>query len=157
MRDDKQDAWVEKYGGNLTGESYPPPIDLPDLPEAFLRKWILRTSSVVPEGDALRVAAKSLEEFVQRLIITEVQVNEAHVRRLVSVSAVRLSDHHAVLEIICPAPTATVDMGDAPAIATIRTLQEADDLWKVEDIQGIPKAYWRFMAWRDQSKNERFM
>jgi len=146
MCDDKKDVTIREYGGNLTGQMYPPPIDLPDLPEAFLRKWILRTISVVPEGDALRVAAKSLEEFVQRLIITEVQVNEAHVRRLVSVSAVRLSDHHVVLEIICPAPTATVNMGDAPAIATIRTLQEADDLWKVEDLQGIPKAYWFFLS-----------
>lgn len=124
----------------MTGEMYPPPIDLPDLPGAFLRKWILRTSSAVPEGDALRVAAKSLEEFVQRIIVTEGQVSEADVRRLVSVSAVRLGDHHLALEIVCPKPG--VDMGNAAMIATIQTLMRADELWKVEDLQGIPKAYW---------------
>jgi hypothetical protein len=119
---------------------YPPPIDLPDLPEAFLRKWILRTTSVVPEGDALRVAAKSLEESVRRTIVIEGQASEADVRRLVSVSAVRLDDHHLAMEIVCPKPG--VNMGNTAMIATIQTLMRADELWKVEDLQGIPKVHW---------------
>lgn len=147
---DEQDNPTEKYGRDLAAASYPVAIDLPHLPTAFLRKWVLRTNSVLPAGDALESATKTLEEIAQRKIV-EVLGNdaEADVRRHVSVSAVRLGDQHVVLEMVCPGPSGpgrqSVNFADAATIATISILKEADKRWKLEALQGVPKSYWFIM------------
>jgi hypothetical protein len=134
------DTLADGFGRNFAAASYPRVEEVPGVPAAFRRKWVLRVSGDVPSGDALKIEASSLELNARREIIRVLGLADDTELRLPSISAFRLSDHHLVLEIDCP--DASAGMGDAAAIATWVILRGADERWRLEDLEGIPKRYW---------------
>jgi hypothetical protein len=141
MSDDPA-ASADQYARNLAAASYPKPEDVPGIPNAFRRRWVLRLSTSLPAPEVLQAAVKSFEASARREIANALG-KPGHVEQPVpSASAVRLDDHHLVIEIDCPSPTAKKNIGDAAAIATSSILRAADQQWRLEDVQGIPKSYW---------------
>lgn len=128
------------YFGKLAAASYPRVEDVPGN-RLFKRRWILRTSTKLPAGQALENELKRFELTARREVANAVGSSlESAGQTLPSVSAVRMSDFHLVLEINCPNPAA--GMGDTAAIATCGILRAADERWQLEDLQGIPKRCW---------------
>ncbi len=133
-------APTEEYVRNLAAASYPMPEDVPGIPNAFRRRWVLRLSTSLPELEVLENAIKSFEARARRDIAEALGQPGDLEQPVPSASVVRLDDHHLVVEIDCPNPSAK--MGDAAAIATWSILRAADLQWQLEDLEGIPKRYW---------------
>jgi hypothetical protein len=131
---------AEQYARNLAAASYPALEDVPGIPNAFRRRWVLRLSTSLPAPEVLETAVKSFEASSRRDIAKALGKPGDLEQPVPSASAVRLDDHHLVLEIDCPSPEAM--MGDAAAIATGSILRAADQQWQLEDLEGIPKRYW---------------
>jgi hypothetical protein len=141
MSDDPA-ASVEQYARNLAAASYPKPEDVPGLPNAFRRRWVLRLSTRLPPPEVLETAVKSFEASARWEIATAQSELGDLEQSAASASAVRLDDHHLILEIDCPSPAAKANVGDAATIVTLSILRAADQQWQLEDLQGIPKRYW---------------
>lgn len=138
-----QDVLAEQYARNLAAASYPKASDVPGMPAAFRRRWVLRLGSNLPARDILEDMVKSIERSVRRAIVEAVELASDVDLTLPSVSAVRLDDRYLVLEIDCPIPEA--QKGDETAIATVGILRAVDARWQVLDVQGIPRRYWFIM------------
>lgn len=137
---EKGNTPANEFGRNLAAASYPRVEEVPGTPQAFRRKWVLRLRVSVPFDDALNAAARSFELNARREIAEALGLTDDVELQLPAVSAIRLSDHHAVFEIDCP--HVSVGMGDAAEIATLSILRGADERWCLEDLQEIPKHYW---------------
>jgi hypothetical protein len=127
----------------LAVEAYPKAEDLPGV-LGFRRKWVLRLNANLPAGETLEDAVISLGLAARREISKALGGQGDFEHPLPAVSAVRLGDHHLILQIDCP--SAAAEMGDAAAIATWVILRGADERWQLEDLQGIPKRYWFILS-----------
>jgi hypothetical protein len=103
---------------------------------------VLRLSTSLPAPEVLETAVKSFVGSARREIVTALGELGDVEQSAPSASALRLDDHHLVLEIDCPSPAAEANVGDAVTIATVSILRAADQQWQLEDLQGIPKRYW---------------
>ena len=139
-----RDISDEQYIRNLAAASYPVASDIPGLPTAFRRKWVLRVERTLPVRDALGYAAKAFEKAARQLILDALGLPKEDELALPLVEAIRLGDHHLALEIDCP--VAQEQKGNEAAIATMAILGAADDQWQILDIQGIPRRFWFVIA-----------
>jgi hypothetical protein len=133
----------EQYGRNLAAMSYPALENVPGVSNAFRRRWVLRLNVNLPERAALESLVESFETDVRQKVATALGVSGELGQPVPRVSVVRLDEHHLVLAI--DSPTSEAKMGDAAAITTFGILRAADEYWKLEDLQGIPKRYWPSM------------
>jgi hypothetical protein len=129
----------DDYARSLTGYAYPMMEDVPHNVRSFRRRWTLRVAKKLPDVSFLNGWSTHVEATMHQ----EVERTYAEVLHQVDlpvVSAVRIDDHHLVLEIECPKPGIAV--GDVAAIGTWVALRAVDKEWTVEDLEGIPRRYW---------------
>jgi hypothetical protein len=147
---DNHDTALERYVRELSAASYPRADHLSGV-LGFRRKWVLRVSAKLPMADALDDAVKSFVLSARQEIANALGAESYLEDPLPRASAIRIDDHHLVIEIDCPTGRATA--GDSPAIVTAVMLTAADRHWQLEDLQGIPRRY--VYSWAMRAKSVR--
>src|SRR6266702_1081442 len=85
-----QDVPAEQYARNLAAASYPEARDVPGMPTAFRRRWVLRLGSNLPARDILEDTVKSFERSVRRVIAEALELPGDVELTLPVVSTIRL-------------------------------------------------------------------
>ena len=88
---DDRDELSEPYARNLAADVYPPACELPGMP-VFRRKWVLRVSAHLPEGNTIEAAARSFELSARQEISNVLGVPSKVERPLLSVCAIRCAN-----------------------------------------------------------------
>jgi hypothetical protein len=127
----------------LVGYAYPLAEPVGQGGRRFLRRWVIRSKADLPdrrhlEGLGMSVTAEVCAFLADSYgnVATEEQLRES----APTVTLVPIAPRHCVVVIETPTPEAA--FGDATAIGTWRTLRAVDNAIGIEDLEGIPRAFW---------------
>jgi hypothetical protein len=118
---------------SLAGRAYPVLEPLADTPWLQRRLWIIRTVGGLPDEESVAAVVRLIWERLSS------QLPDG-AGRMVVVSTIRIDDYHVGLDVTAPIPERQI--GDELAAATWGVLREFDALWRVEELQGLPRDHW---------------
>lgn len=103
----------------------------------------MRVRNPLPGNDELDLIASNLVERYMKTIeeeYGELIKQKNLMKSAMNVALVRVDDLHLVAQI--DLPTWDVTVGDESLIGTWMVLRELDELWQVDDMEGIPRRFW---------------
>ncbi len=122
---------------SLVGRVYPVQEPVPGVPGRQRRLWIVRTEQELPDAPT---TAALVERIWQKLSL-ELPVEAA---ATASVTAMRIDACHFGLEVVTP--HSGLQVGDEALVATWGVIGEVDLLWRISELQGIPREHWFMLS-----------
>jgi hypothetical protein len=144
------------YMLSMARYAYPHVFPIHEETGRFRRIWLARVAELLPSEDEITVKGIRLAKPVKDALddaYGALSTADQLYRSRVDIALVRGDDYRIVIEIICPEPEFRV--GDVSAICTWLPIRSVDELWRIEELEGIPRQFWFQLQgdddWADES------